>query len=100
MTDNGSAYRSHALAPRLRRARAAPHAHPALHAADQRQGRALHPDQPARMGLLRAFATSPERTAAMHPWLDHYNRHRPHSALGGQPPSTRLTKDNLLGNDT
>ncbi|MWV21904.1 transposase, partial [Methylobacterium sp. 2A] len=33
------------------------------------------------------------------PWLCDYNSRRPHSALGGQPPTSRLTKDNLLGND-
>ena len=48
---------------------------------------------------LQAFANSAERAVAMRPWLHRYNRHRPHSALGGKPPSTRLTKDNLLGND-
>ncbi len=39
------------LGPGLRRARVASPPHPAVHAAHQRQGRALHPDQPARMGL-------------------------------------------------
>ncbi|MFF4236578.1 integrase core domain-containing protein, partial [Actinomadura geliboluensis] len=24
-------------------------------------------------------------------WLEHYNTQRPHSALGGHPPITRLT---------
>ncbi|MFI9558048.1 integrase core domain-containing protein, partial [Nonomuraea endophytica] len=24
-------------------------------------------------------------------WLQHYNTQRPHSALGGRPPITRLT---------
>ena len=44
MTDNGSAYRSRRLASALRAAWAAPPAYPALHAAHQRQGRALHPN--------------------------------------------------------
>jgi transposase InsO family protein len=48
---------------------------------------------------LQAFTSSAERSAAMRPWLHRYNRHRPHSALGGKPPVTRMTKDNLLGND-
>ena len=33
----------------------------------------------------QAFTSSAERAAAMRPWLHAYNRHRPHSALGGKP---------------
>ena len=51
MSDNGSCYRSHVHAPGLPRARAPPPAHPALPAAHQRQGRALHPDAPEPLGL-------------------------------------------------
>ena len=50
MTDNGSAYRSHLFRKACAAGRQA-HPHPALYAAHQRQGRALHPDGPARMGL-------------------------------------------------
>ena len=38
----------------------------------------------------RPFTTNTARTAALAPWLDHYNNQRRHSALGGQPPITRL----------
>ena len=41
---------------------------PALHATDQRQGRAIHPDQPARVGLrsgLSKLPTATSRTAAL-----------------------------------
>ena len=99
MTDNGSAYRSHAFRQ-------------AIHDAGLKHKR-TRPYTPRTNGkaerfiqtslrewaYLQAFTSSAERSAAMQPWLHHYNRHRPHSALGGQPPSTRLTKDNLLGND-
>ncbi len=100
MTDNGSAYRSHAFRQ-------------AIHDAGLKHKR-TRPYTPRTNGkaerfiqtslrewaYLQAFANSAERSAAMQPWLHRYNRHRPHSALGGKPPSTRLTKDNLLGNDT
>jgi len=33
-----------------------------------------------------AFTTNPERTAALAPWLEHYNNQRRHSALGDHPP--------------
>ena len=39
----------------------------------------------------QAFASNDARTAALDPWLEHYNTGRRHSALGGQPPISRLT---------
>ena len=36
------------------------------------------------------FLTNDQRTAALAPWLEHYNTGRRHSALGGQPPTSRL----------
>lgn len=36
------------------------------------------------------FATNDDRTAALDPWLKHYNTERRHSALGGKPPLSRL----------
>jgi transposase InsO family protein len=38
----------------------------------------------------RLFTSNDERTAALAPWLEHYNTERPHSALGGKPPVSRL----------
>jgi len=32
--------------------------------------------------------------------LHAYNTTRPHSALGGKPPVTRLNRDNVLDSDT
>jgi transposase InsO family protein len=51
MTDNGSAYKSRRFARLLRRLRIKAHPNPPIHAAHQWQGRALHPDLAARMGL-------------------------------------------------
>ena len=36
------------------------------------------------------FLTNDDRTAALAPWLEHYNTQRRHSALGGLPPVSRL----------
>ena len=36
------------------------------------------------------FTSNDDRTAALAPWLEHYNTVRRHSALGGQPPVSRL----------
>ena len=38
----------------------------------------------------QVFTTNAERTAALAPWLEHYNTQRRHSALGGRPPISRL----------
>jgi transposase InsO family protein len=38
----------------------------------------------------QAFTSSTERTAALAPWLEHYNNQRRHTALGGHPPTSRL----------
>jgi transposase InsO family protein len=37
------------------------------------------------------FTTNSDRTAALAPWLEHYNTQRRHWALGGQPPISRLS---------
>ncbi len=36
------------------------------------------------------FTSNDERTAALAPWIEHYNTRRRHSALGGHPPISRL----------
>ena len=48
----------------------------------------------------KPFTTSAHRKAAMHPWLHDYNTVRPHAALDGKPPISRIAGDNLLGNDS
>jgi transposase InsO family protein len=45
----------------------------------------------------RIYGSSRERKDALTPWLDFYNRHRPHGALGHKPPISRLRGNNLLG---
>jgi transposase InsO family protein len=38
----------------------------------------------------QVFSSNDERTAALAPWLEHYNTQRRHSALGGKSPVSRL----------
>ena len=38
----------------------------------------------------RVYTSNNDRTAALAPWLEHYNTQRRHSALGGLPPISRL----------
>jgi transposase InsO family protein len=39
----------------------------------------------------RVYRSNTARTKALTPWLTQYNYHRPHTALGGQPPITRVS---------
>jgi transposase InsO family protein len=97
MTDNGSAYRSHhwrhacgGLA--LRHLRTRPYT-------PRTNGKAERFIQTSlrEWAYARPFATSQARTAALRPWLDHYNTARPHAALAHQPPATRLRPPAFLG---
>lgn len=38
----------------------------------------------------QVFTTNDQRASALAPWLEHYNTERRHSALGGNPPISRL----------
>ncbi len=98
LTDNGSPYRSKEFkamreAFGLKHSRTRPYR-------PRTNGKAERLIQTA----LREWAYGPtwqssdERNQALSAWLHYYNHHRPHSALGGQPPVSRL--NNLVGNDT
>lgn len=39
----------------------------------------------------QVFTSNDDRAAALAPWLEHYNTHRPHTALGRGPPTSRLS---------
>jgi transposase InsO family protein len=90
MTDNGSAYRSHAhaLACRalgLRHSRTRPRR-------PRTNGKAERFIQTLLSGwaYTRLYASSAERARALPLWLNHYNYARPHASLGKQPPGSRL----------
>ena len=93
LTDNGSCYRSHIFAESLsgidhRRTR--PY-RPQTNGKVERFHRTLA-DEWAYAQLYRSDA---ERCAQFNTWLHTYNHHRGHTALGGQPPATRVP--NLSG---
>jgi transposase InsO family protein len=97
MTDNGPAYRSHdwrhacgGLA--LRHLHTRPYT-------PRTNGKAERFIQTSlrEWAYARPFATSHERTAALAPWLAHYNHARPHAALEHQPPATRVGQAAFLG---
>jgi transposase InsO family protein len=100
MTDNGSAYRSHAFRDALAD-KAITHKRTRPYT-PRTNGKAERFIQTSlrEWAYAAPFESSAERAAAMPTWLCEYNRNRPHSALKGKPPITRLNKDNLLGNDS
>lgn len=90
MTDNGSAYPSKAFAAASRRLgvrhlRTRPYT-------PRTNGKAERFIQTFLREWVYAtsYATSQQRREALQDWLHHYNGHRPHNALGGRPPITRL----------
>ncbi len=98
MTDNGSAYRSrlfksHIAQAGLRHIRTRPYT-------PRTNGKAERFIQTSlrEWAYRNAYQTSAERTQAMQPWITSYNHSRPHSALAGKPPISRL--NNVLGFDT
>jgi len=95
MTDNGSAYRSHDFRNRLKDAgirhiRTRPYTPKTNGKAERFIQTSLR-----EWAYARAYQSSAERGSAMHPWIVNYNHRRPHAALGGLPPASRL--NNLLG---
>jgi len=94
LTDNGSCYRSHAFREAL---------------GDDIEHRRTRPYRPQANGKVERFHrtladewayarlyTSDEQRCQEYPrWLHTYNHHRGHTALGGQPPATRVP--NLSG---
>jgi transposase InsO family protein len=98
MTDNGSAYRSaiHALACRALGVR---HLRTRAYR-PQTNGKAERFIRTMLGGWAYGaiYGSSRERTEALDGWLWTYNHHRRHTAIGRQPPITRL--NNLLGSYT
>jgi transposase InsO family protein len=98
MSDNGSAYRSHLFKSLvadagLKHIRTRPYT-------PRTNGKAERFIQTSlrEWAYLHAYQTSAQRTQAMQPWITSYNHNRPHSALAGRPPVSRL--NNALGFDT
>jgi transposase InsO family protein len=91
LTDNGSAYKSHAwraehqrLGVRHTRTRVR---RPQTNGKVERLNRTLLEE----WAYKRLYTSEKNRRAALSGWLHHYNHHRPHTALGNLPPISRCT---------
>jgi transposase InsO family protein len=100
MSDNGSAYRSHAFGQACRelgirhlRTRAY---RPRTNGKAERFIQTLT----RRWAYGQPYASSEWRRAALSSWIDDYNHRRPHASLGNQTPAARLAAlmNNAAGN--
>jgi transposase InsO family protein len=98
LTDNGSAYRSHAFAAAcralgLQHRRTRPYT-------PRTNGKAERFIQTAlrEWAYARTYQNSNQRSQELRPWLHQYNWHRPHASLGLSPPISRagIEQNNLL----
>jgi transposase InsO family protein len=90
LTDNGSCYRSHHWRDTLTAAgithkRTRPY-RPQTNGKVERFNRTLLDE----WAYLRPYTSNEQRTAALEDFLHTYNYHRCHTALGGQPPISRV----------
>lgn len=98
LSDNGSAYRSHPWRDActelgIAHKRTRPY-RPQTNGKIERFHRTLADG----WAYARLYESTQQRNALLPDWLHFYNHHRAHSAIGGQPPITRLT--NLAGHHT
>ncbi|GAA3345461.1 hypothetical protein GCM10020358_52640 [Amorphoplanes nipponensis] len=98
LSDNGSCYRSHAwrdactqLGITAKKTRAY---RPQTNGKIER----FHRTMTQGRAFKKMYSSESARRRALPAWLHEYNHHRPHTAIGKQPPITRLT--NLPGQYT
>ncbi|MEX1281273.1 MAG: integrase core domain-containing protein, partial [Acidimicrobiia bacterium] len=99
MTDNAKAYTSEAFQTALdtigaRHLRTRPY-RPQTNGKVER----FHQTLAAKWAYKQPYRTNTQRTEALAGFLDFYNRHRPHSELGDQPPYAALV-NHLCGKDS
>lgn len=90
LTDNGSGYRSHVFAQacahhHVRALRTRPY-RPRTNGKAERFIQTLQRE----WAYAVRYETSDHRTLALQPWIEYYNRRRPHGALSHKPPASRL----------
>ena len=95
LSDNGSAYRSHAWrAACIALGITAKHTRPYRPQTNGKIER-FHRTLSDGWAYARLYDSETSRRNALPGWLHFYNHHRAHSAIGGLPPVTRL--NNLPG---
>jgi transposase InsO family protein len=95
LSDNGSAYRSYAWRDACTDLRITPKRTRPYRPQTNGKIERFHRTLADGWAYARLYESTQQRDTALPSWLHFYNHHRAHSAIGGQPPVTRLT--NLPG---
>lgn len=95
LSDNGSAYRSHAWRDACAELNITPKKTRPYRPQTNGKIERFHRTLADGWAFSRHYNSESARRAALPAWLHEYNHHRPHTAIGGKPPISRLT--NLSG---
>ncbi|MFJ9317990.1 IS481 family transposase [Pimelobacter simplex] len=98
LSDNGSAYRSHLWVETCADLGITPKRTRPYRPQTNGKLERFHRTLAEGWAYKKLYTSEDTRRAALAGWIHQYNHHRPHSALGGRPPITRL--DNLAGHHT
>jgi transposase InsO family protein len=95
LSDNGSAYRSHAWRDACTELGITPKRTRPYRPQTNGKIERFHRTLAAGWAFRRLYTGESQRRKALPGWIHEYNHHRPHTAIGGHPPISRLT--NLSG---
>ena len=91
LSDNGSAYRSHHWRDTCAQLGIAPKKTRPYRPQTNGKIERFHRTLAEGWAFRRMYSTESARRNALPGWLHEYNHHRPHTAIGGRPPISRLT---------
>ncbi|MBM9466124.1 IS481 family transposase [Nakamurella leprariae] len=91
LSDKGSAYRSHAWRDACRELGITPKRTRPYRPQTNGKIERFHRTMADGWAFARMYLSESARRRALPGWLHEYNHHRPHTAIGNQPPITRLT---------
>ena len=91
LSDNGSAYRSHAWRDACAELGITPKRTRPYRPQTNGKIERFHRTLADGWAFARMFLSESARRKALPAWLHEYNHHRPHTAIGNRPPITRLT---------
>jgi transposase InsO family protein len=91
LSDNGSAYRSHAWREACAELGITPKRTRPYRPQTNGKIERFHRTMADGWAFARMFLSESARRKALPAWLHEYNHHRPHTAIGNRPPITRLT---------
>jgi transposase InsO family protein len=95
LTDNGGNYRSHAFAAVARAAGVQLKRTRPYRPQTNGKAEAFNKTLQREWAYLRLYASNDERLSALPVFLAEYNADRPHTALGGRPPLSRICQQRL-----